>query len=1058
MKTDPQERSLASISGILLLVVSFGGALFLERPFESQRPDPVEAFKSLGEELEDVDARLWEDPLRTVYEHQRTTDREDHDHAVNRLASQLGGALAGEGSGAVAIQLLGVMIPGGPYPEDVERRRRRRTALLSGLALAGFVPSRSERIGYFDHHPESDVEAHAATWTVPFEWLELESPHPELPELPSRVLILWLDEGHLRASPLAGIAGFFRQVLEGSGSGADVRLRLLGPASSDTLRAMIRDSPPDAEDASILGRLRVHSPWATASEELLFDPARQESPGEAEEAEATDRAIQKALGVGEFRSTVLRDDRLAERLVEELVHRDVDLADLGEKDSKIRVVLVSEWDTLDGRALPEAFSRALERRLRDECKKECGTEVSTRDSDHNHHDRLDHIWRYTYLRGLDGHGSQWDGGRSSERSAGSSGTEGGRPDRSSTEKRLERAVGPSQLDALRRLATDLQNRAAAKGVQIRAIGVLGSDLYDKQLILQAFRSRFRRAVFFTTDLDARFLHPASYRWSRNLVVASSYGLDPVAELPESCPLLSARTWRTARFRDAYQVSTFRATLWALNPKLLAGSETTAEGAEPGDRLALEEPRVFEVGRRGAVPLSAHRPEGSLALLLGALGLGAGGVVLLTVAPLELRRRGSLVRPAFQDRAEKAQRILVLSLGALVFIGLWWLAGHSLEPLYFGQGVSIWPTQMVRVLALVVCWLLLLRAQRELTDNSRRLEEDLGLPEEVPDPLSLTTRWSRWWCRWEGLRQARLGGQPVHEPRRLGLLLAFFTRIYRWIWPARWKGGFGKEVSVARCWRRYRHLSHWRYRLERIGPMGLGYLLFGILVAGRLGRPFVPARGGEAFLADKVVLIVSVLSMLTLTFFVLDQTLLCRALIRHLRGGPSRWPKEALRKFSRRYRLPEETVPTLIDTHFIADLTAVSGRLVLYPFVVFTLMMVARHRIFDGWDWPLGLLLILGVMVSLVAGCALILRREAEEARKTSLDRLRYRLFQALDEEDEESRGVREKQLRLAQEEVAQLRRGAFGHWSQHPVLRAVLLPFGSLGLLSLVEALSLLGL
>jgi len=1048
MKTDPQDRSLTSISGILLLVVGFGGYLFLERPFESQRPDRVEAFTSLGENLEDVDARLWEDPLRTVYEHQKQKGGEGHPHGVEALADQIEEALHDERPPGSSIQLLGVMIPGGPYPEDVERRRRRRTALLSGLALAGFVPRRSERIGYFLHHPGPD----AATWTVPFEWLELESSTLELRELPSKVLILWLDEGHLRSSPLAGIAGFFRELLEGSGSGADVHLGLLGPASSDTLRAMIRDNPPGGDDASILGRLRVHSPWATASAELLFEPGELDKPEEAEDREAIDLAIQKELGVEEFRSTVFRDDRLAGLLLDELKLRGVELDRLGDQASDARVVLVSEWDTLYGRALPKAFTQAL---LKRSCKED---EDCPHTTPRAHEDRLRHVWRYTYLRGLDGLGPRWDGGESAKSPGATTESERSSSGLRTTEKRLERAVGPAQLDALRRLATDLQNRAAAEGVTIRAIGVLGSDLYDKQLILQALRRPFRHAVFFTTDLDARLLHPASYRWSHNLVVASSYGLDPVALLPEDCPVRSAGAFRTARFRDAYQVSTFRATLRALSPKLLAASETTAEEAEPGDKVALAQPQLFEVGRRGAVPLSPQRPEGSLALLLGVLGLGAGGVVLLTVAPLEVRRRGSLVRPFFQDRPEKVHRVLVLALGGLVFVGLWWLSVHSWEPLYFSQGVSIWPTQLVRALALVVCWLLLLRALRELKDNTRRLQEELGLPGETPDPISLKTRWHRWWSRWEGLRQARLGGQRVHEPRRLGLLVAFFTRIYRWVWPGRWKGGFGKKVSASRCWRRYRHLSQWRYRLERIVPMALGYLLFGILLARQLGRPFVPARGAEAFFADRFVLIVSVLSMIVLTFFVLDETLLCRALIRQLRGGPSRWPVKALHELRRRYRLPDEALPTFADTHFIAELTAVSGRLVIYPFVVFTLMMIARHPIFDRWDWPLGLLLVLSVMVALVAGCALVLRREAEEARKTSLDRLRYSLFQALDEKDGETRGVREKQLRLAQEEVAHLRRGAFGHWSQHPVLRAVLLPFGSLGLLSLVEALSLLGL
>ena len=69
--------------------------------------------------------------------------------------------------------------------------------------------------------------------------------------------------------------------------------------------------------------------------------------------------------------------------------------------------------------------------------------------------------------------------------------------------------------------------------EIKAIGVVGTDFYDKYLVLQALRQRFPDVIFFTTDLDARFLHPDNFKWTRNLIVASNFGLslrkDPVAE-------------------------------------------------------------------------------------------------------------------------------------------------------------------------------------------------------------------------------------------------------------------------------------------------------------------------------------------------------------------------------------------------------------------------------------------------------------------------------------------------------------------------------------------------
>ena len=67
----------------------------------------------------------------------------------------------------------------------------------------------------------------------------------------------------------------------------------------------------------------------------------------------------------------------------------------------------------------------------------------------------------------------------------------------------QRPEGRGQLDYVLRLAAALKEEEAKNGEEFRAIGVLGSDVYDKLLILQALRPTFPRAIFFTTDLNAR---------------------------------------------------------------------------------------------------------------------------------------------------------------------------------------------------------------------------------------------------------------------------------------------------------------------------------------------------------------------------------------------------------------------------------------------------------------------------------------------------------------------------------------------------------------------------
>ncbi|NOS90234.1 MAG: hypothetical protein HOP34_17165 [Methylococcaceae bacterium] len=86
-------------------------------------------------------------------------------------------------------------------------------------------------------------------------------------------------------------------------------------------------------------------------------------------------------------------------------------------------------------------------------------------------------------------------------------------DKSDAAALIEPPEGQNQKDYLRRLAEHIadldrqfKNKADDKG--IAAIGVLGSDVHDKLMILEALRQYFPHKLFFTTDLDASYSHPA----------------------------------------------------------------------------------------------------------------------------------------------------------------------------------------------------------------------------------------------------------------------------------------------------------------------------------------------------------------------------------------------------------------------------------------------------------------------------------------------------------------------------------------------------------------------
>src|SRR5207344_2400078 len=122
------------------------------------------------------------------------------------LTLQLNAAARDSG---VPVTILGVMVFGSPYAEDVESRRRMRYAVLSGLAERHYVPDNPGALGYIATAAEGDGVR--VPEVVPYEWFTFEPPQlapkepkrgslrketslKEIPPPRQKLLVLWLDE------------------------------------------------------------------------------------------------------------------------------------------------------------------------------------------------------------------------------------------------------------------------------------------------------------------------------------------------------------------------------------------------------------------------------------------------------------------------------------------------------------------------------------------------------------------------------------------------------------------------------------------------------------------------------------------------------------------------------------------------------------------------------------------------------------------------------------------------------------------------------------------------
>src|SRR5262249_42737261 len=133
---------------------------------------------------------------------------------------------------------IAVMIPGAPYAEDSEVRRRTRYAVLSSLERTGFVPKDEHHLGYFrlSHNENRPPEM------VPYEWFETKGADLQQKRY---VLVLWVNEDALRGTPLRNLAAllaFLRPKISDASFGIPVRI--VGPYSSNILLDMAREVGP----------------------------------------------------------------------------------------------------------------------------------------------------------------------------------------------------------------------------------------------------------------------------------------------------------------------------------------------------------------------------------------------------------------------------------------------------------------------------------------------------------------------------------------------------------------------------------------------------------------------------------------------------------------------------------------------------------------------------------------------------------------------------------------------------------------------------------------------
>lgn len=1069
----PQRGDTGFTLGGFLILAVLGTFLWRGAPLDSVRPGSDVTSWDAAQELFQVPARLWQDPFEASAAYDKESGKVTLLPAESYTADDIEALSIGnlrnhiEQASKHRLNIILAMMSPGSYAEIEEQRRRRRFAVVSALGEESFVPDNPEALNVFYHravpYSETLQFLEPQKYPVSYEWFHYEAEEAANSK-EHKVVVLWLDESRFASSPLGYSAGLLDSVLNNPGiDSKHITVTLLGPGRSDALKNLVNNDELSAYSwlmESGLNGFNILSSTATVDDYDLASPPREnpilENFSEFNGSDCLPSSFLAEIAMDKpclrFLRTLQSDKKLIELLADELV---VIRNFSTEKD---KIIVISESDTYFGRSLPRAFTRAY-----------CGFSNDIDACRKN----LIHV---SYQRGLDGF------------VAGEKAPPNNKPvNRSGSgalidEADLRRPTGTAQYDYLRRLTADIREQNTARryegGRGIRAVILLGSDVYDKLLILRALRPELPGVLFVTTDLNTQLLHPAEYSWARNLIIATTYDLTLSGQIP----------MKTMPMRDSYQTSTYLATRLLFNGDLQ--KKTGLVQSEIYERLPAQ---LLEVGRSKLVKLSpADKVKDTWNLVSDPSYVKEMSLAVAIFALLGMF--------AFhQLKPRSGREIVAMSMILACFSVLTYFIvsqDEIVESVELFSGTSIWPTVYIRLfcilLSLIFIWYVLFTLNenwkqlgyRYFTTGMEPEDDGISAAEAFKSLLASVTGF---FARTSSFSYSKLASvlmiivlmivmsKVMPAPMQLydklwmlagvwlALIIIWWAHIYGWLyrgwaWIMRSEKRFHvrpvnkwRDTCVKQCktmmdmWQQYGEYGAGEHRFMRTIAYILIYFAFASFVFTMLGSAASPCRGEFACTTNKVILSFAVLAMLTLLFLVVDAARLCICWVDSLYKKKLDWQPSHLKEYEQQLKLPKEHAKAWILVHLIGERTDVVTRLIYYPVIIILLMLLSRSTYFDNWDFPQALAIIVSLNFIIALGSVVVLNFVAQSARKGILRNLEEEQI-AGDKPKQESYEASSSERKELIQQLSSLQTGAYLPVWQQPPVRATLMLLGGFAL------------
>ncbi|SCZ84633.1 hypothetical protein [Nitrosomonas mobilis] len=610
-------------------------------------------------------------------------------------------------------------------------------------------------------------------------------------------------------------------------------------------------------------------------------------------------------------------------------------------------------------------------------------------------------------------------------------------------------VGPSQVDYLHRLAKEIKNSHNDINIDkrdsgIKAVGIFGSDFNDKLRILEALRAKMPEILVFTTDLDAQMFSPQHWQAVRNLVVASHFNLRLGPKYQEHFP----------GFRDSQQTNIFYHTI------KLFKDDVKNDDKKP-------EPKIFEIGRNGPVLLAQEKDEqkkddeSSIDPLDNAqeqateqLGL-LGGITLVLIFFL------------WQVRPNSNYLIGWLFFGSLIIFPIAYAATIDTlgEPLSFKDGISLWPTVFIQIIATLLACAFIFSTKRILEDNSKYINR------QYFDTVSNTVDGGvAWWPSLIFILSGFFYAKNDVSPSELQLdaclgVLLLLTIPYL-VTSEDEKGNFRDIKNWAErnpnilglkdLWQEYCAYGQFEHRAYRVVAIWLCFAIIETLLIYLLPPWPSPCRGDTCDWAAWVGVISFVVIMILL-FFILDAVRLNYFWIQKLRTKhPLLVDKTTLKKEDDLKTFDDariNKVDSLRSLEQIIDLVAGRtlkvDRLIYFPMLCIMLMLFARTAYFDNQEFPLSKGITFAASISLLFFAGFMLRNEAGHLKRSVIkcaENLGKDCFSCKTEVDAAINRAKKTEVDEVINRINNVNKGAFEPMFEQPVMRATLIILASIGI------------